>query len=201
MRIKVVLALLLLRFKTTIIALGAVGILVSVPTYALAQSTWDFPELKQATDAYQRGDCQRAWEIIWPLAKAGNHEAQYFLWASLIGKMMPPGHHSGLPRSSRARHELTLAAYAALARRGPNPLNGDPDHRWVQKEIPRLIDELGFGSKGKQVAQCYQSATSFRDCLHLAVSLGVVPAFEDYSKEIDTMARDTARGAYCSYPH
>jgi hypothetical protein len=48
------------------------------------------PEVQQAWAALQRGDCEAAWNTLWPLAKNGNQEARYFLY-SATGKVNPPG--------------------------------------------------------------------------------------------------------------
>ena len=137
-----------------------------------AQSNWGFPEFIQATDAYRRGDCQTAWELMWPLAKAGRHEAIYFLWSSLVGKMIPPGNAASSP-SDLHRHMLILAAYTAAGPKGANPFHGDPEYRWAHQEIPNLIAQLNFGREGQEVAQCYASNASFQECLRLAVKLDV----------------------------
>src|SRR4051812_3497740 len=73
---------------------------------ARAQSNWDFPEFKQATEAYRADDCNTAWNLMWPLAKLGKQEARYFLSATTGDRMIPPG-NAASSRSKFAYHKLT----------------------------------------------------------------------------------------------
>ena len=66
--------------------------------------------------------------------------------------------------------------------------------------MPRLMKGLALGAKGDEVAKCYQSGGAFRDCFDLAVSLGVIPRFEDYAEEVEKAERDTGMGASCRDP-
>jgi hypothetical protein len=181
------------------IGFAAACTLLTSDCRAQAQLSWDFPEFKEATAAYRRGDCQVAWDLIWPLAKAGKYEALYFLHATVSDRLIPPG-YALLSRTNLSRHKLVLAAYAAVGPTGPKPFQGDPNHRWVRREIPILINELGLGSAGHRVTQCYQSDSSFQVCLNLALSLGVVERLEDYAADVDREARETGRFASC-LPH
>jgi len=77
-----------------------------------------------------------------------------------------------------------------------------PDHKWIRETIQVFLKELALGDKGDQVAQCYKSGGAFRDCLDLAVSLGVVPKFEDYAEEVERTERETGIAASCGAdPH
>lgn len=134
--------------------------------------------------------------MMWPHAKKGSHEAKYFLWSTLIGRMIPPG-QAALSRELMIRHLLTLAAYTAIGPKGPKPFGGHPDYLWARKEIPLLIDQLGLGPPGIQVAQCYRSDRSFQECLSLAVSLDVVQPFEDYAAMVDSQEQESGRHAFC----
>ena len=162
-------------------------------------SSWDLPEFKEAAAAASRWDCKTAWDIIWPFAKRGNNEARFFLFRLVINNTNPPGYYSGLSSSFLSRHLFTLAIYGALA--GIAPDGGDPSHAWARKEVPILINELALGQRGDLVAQCYKSGDALRNCLDLAISLGVAPRFEDYAEEVDNSVRQTGRGASCRYPH
>lgn len=178
-----------------VFAVMACGLLIDCDREAKAQTGWDLPELAQATAAYKRDDCRGAWDIIWPLAKAGNNEARHFLFMAVATGMMAPG-DPGLSMATTARHNLTLAAYAALAP-SPKPSKGDRNHKWARDVVPNAILHLNLGSKGERVAQCYKSGPTFRDCLDLAVSLGVVQKFEDYARDVETAAQETGLGARC----
>jgi len=183
------------RIYIRIIAVCSSALLGQWPYGATAQTAWESPEFLQATEAFRRGDCQTAWDIVWPLAKAGSAEARYFLYGTIISRMIPPG-DSGVPRSVFVRHNLVLAAYAALA--VPRPGQGDPNHRWARNEIPNSIKALALGVKGDRVAQCYKSDASFQECLALAVSLGIIPTFEDYAAQVERQAGETGLSARCS---
>lgn len=158
----------------------------------------DLPEFKRASVALGAWDCRTAWNTMWPLAKAGNADARHFLATSMNGQMDPPGVDWSSPQSMRSQHVLTLSAYAAMASLRPD--QGDPDHKWIRRAIPSSLRQLALGAKGEQVAECYRSG-SFRRCLDLAVSLGVVPTFEDYAEEVERAERETGRSASCVDPH
>jgi hypothetical protein len=189
-----------LRHSLTACA-SALAISISISLPAKAQSVWNLPEFNQATEAFRNEDCRAAWDIVWPLAKQGNHEARYFLAMAMVGRLAPPGLPRELPEAAWDRHSLTLFAYAALATQSPTPWHGDPSHRWARKEVPLLIKKLALGLNGSRVAQCYASDASFQDCLDLAVSLGVVQRFEDYARDVERAARETGIQAWCWRPH
>jgi hypothetical protein len=181
-----------------VVGFAALVLLDGLCSGARAQSGWDLPEFNQAREAYRRGDCRSAWDIVWPLAKQGNHEARNYLYGTRLDRMMAPG-ESGLSKSTSIRHDLTLAAYAALARARPGI--GDPNHRSARIDIPNSINALALGANGGRVAQCYKSGTSFQECLDLAISLGVIQKFEDYARDVETVARETGVSAWCRpYP-
>jgi hypothetical protein len=112
----------------------------------------------------------------------------------------PPGlDFRSTPRALWNRHLLTLGAYAALS-----PMSrgkGEPGHKLIRDEIPIHLRGLALGSKGDQIAQCYRSGRPVRECLDLAVSLGVVPRFEDYIEEVERVERETGMAASCRIPH
>jgi hypothetical protein len=160
----------------------------------------DLPEFKKAVVALDAWDCPTAWNTIWPFAKAGNAEARHFLATSMTGHLNPPGVDFWTsPGAAWSWHALTLSAYGAMA--SLRPEQGDPDHKGIRRAIPGHLRDLAMGAKGEQVAQCYQSGTSFRECLDLAISLGVVPTFEDYADEVERVERETGRSASCWNPH
>lgn len=165
-----------------------------------AQSTtWDLPELQKARAATARWDCRTAWEILWPLAKGGNNEARYLLMVAKVQNTAPPGTNRQSSAEVRNRHSLTLAAYAALAQVPAHA--ADPNHRWLRESIPIYLRDLSLGSNGDRVAQCYASGRGFRDCLELAVSIGIVPTFEEYAEQVEAAEQRTGMPASCNYPH
>jgi hypothetical protein len=162
-------------------------------------SDWEFVEFKEAIAAFSRWECRRGWDILWPFAKAGNSEARYLLWSAHFNTSPPGLDLRTSPQTAWDRHKLTLGAYAGLARIPPGL--GDPNHRFVRREIQIYLRDLSLGANGARVAQCYNSDGSFRDCLTMAVTLGVVPKFEDYAEEVEKAERETGKAASCWYPH
>lgn len=185
------------RFSIVVSAILA-GVWI-VASDVRAQTGWETPEFADATAAFDRGDCRGAWEAVWPLAKSGNPDARLYVLYLVMFSTNPPGLDViSSPRALWERHLLTLSAYAALSRRSGG--KGEPSHKWIRDDVPRLIGGLGLGTNGDKVAKCYQSGGTFRDCLDLAVSLGVIPRFEDYAEEVERAERDTGVAASCRHP-
>lgn len=183
-------------------AAAAIAVCCPLNTRALAQPQpdWDSPEFKLATDMYRRGDCASAWDLMWPMAKAGKYEAVYFLWSTTVDRMVPPA----LPITSqeaRDWHWLTLSAYAAAGPTGSAPFGGDPNHRWATKEIPLLLNRVKRGEAGQRVAQCFSTNSQFKQCLNLAVEMGIVQRFNDYASAVDEIQRAGAKAVCQPYPH
>ena len=162
-------------------------------------SDWEFVEFKEAIAAFSRWECRRGWDILWPFAKAGNSEARYLLWGAKFNPSPPGLDLRTSPQTEWERHKLTLGAYAGLARIPPSL--GGVNHQSLRREIQIYLRDLSLGANGARVAQCYASDGSFRDCLTMAVTLGVVPKFEDYAEEVEKAERETGRAASCWYPH
>jgi hypothetical protein len=178
----------LLATSAIVAAVGSVNLLGRV---AFAQSAWDRPEFKQATEAIQRQDCKGAWEVIWPLAKAGSSEARYFLLGAIIDILTPPGVTPSQPMF--ARHMLTLGVHGSLT--ATHPVRAPKD--WPRKAMPLLVGPLSLGAQGDRVVQCYKTSPSFQTCIDLAVSLGVVQKFEDYARNVERAAEETGVDATC----
>lgn len=167
------------------------------PAHASQQNPdWSLPEFQRATEAYRSRDCGLAWDLMWPLAKAGKYEARYFLAATTAAGLIPPG-NAVTSRTRFTQHVLTFTAYSVAGPKGPKPFQGDPNFRWARTEIPRMITELNLGAKGERVARCYRSSSSFQTCLNLAIELGVVPHFDRYASELDAEQRQTGIKASC----
>ncbi len=152
-------------------------------------------ELEQAEALLDSWDCKTAWNIAWELAKTGNQEARYFLYLSLTRRMIPPAVTS--EHTWHYRHGLVLSAYAALTPPEQLQPGNSPDHRAARHDIVFFISRLGLGPNGERVAQCYAGGLSPKTCLDLAVSLGVIPKFEDYARLTEEAARETGTVARC----
>jgi hypothetical protein len=160
---------------------------------AAAQMRTSTPEVQQAWDALARGDCASAWNTLWPLAKNGNQEARYFLYSATAGRMIPPGVTKD--HATWYRHVLVLAAYAAITPQDQIPSIAGAGNRFARIDVPASIAALKLGPDGERVAQCYSSGSSFKSCLDLAVSIGVIPTFEEYARKTETAERDWYRHA------
>lgn len=156
-------------------------------------------ELKRARGLLATGECGAAWDIAWPLAKDGNQEARYFLYQSINGRMLPPG--VTRERDSYYRHVLALAAYAASAPLEKAPAGAVSNRHFARIDIPASISGLKLGPDGERVAQCYRTAPSFKACLDLGVSLGVIPTFANYAAETESRSKETGVGARCLPPN
>lgn len=147
--------------------------------------------LERAQAALQNRDCETAWNILWPLAKSGDVEARYFLYSSSPGII-----HPGLIKdpSSYYRQALVLSPYAALRPKENYPPGVPSDGRYARQDVPDSIRKLNLGEAGERVSQCYKSDPSLEKCLKLGVSLGVIPKFEDYAREIDKIVSESESG-------
>jgi hypothetical protein len=161
---------------------------------AVAQMRISIPEVQQAWTALQRGDCEAAWNTLWPLAKSGNQEARSFLYFA-TGRVNPPGVTKD--HASWHRHVLALAAYAALAPPELYLPGSVSDGRFARQAVPSAIRGLNLGANGERVSQCYASDASLEKCLNLGISLGVIPTFEEYARETELAARNTGITASC----
>lgn len=175
------------------------GLIISLTANSsFAQVGPNASEIERAWAAMQNRDCETAWNILWPLAKSGDVEARYFLYGSSAGII-----HPGVTKdpSSYDRHTLALSPYAAL-RPKANYAPGVPsDGRFARQDVPASIRGLKLGEAGERVSQCYTSDPSLEKCLKLGVSLGVIPKFEDYAREVDKMVSENGITARCLPRH
>jgi hypothetical protein len=171
----------------------------SCPGVQAQPANWDLPELQAARAATAQWDCKAAWEILWPLAKTGNSEARYLLLVARIQNTVPPGADPDKTSDLNDRHNIALAVHAALAQ-VPSHI-GDPNHGWLRREILVYIRKLSLGANGDRVAACYASDGSLRDCLKLALSLGIAPTFEQYVEQVEAAQRRTGIPASCIRLH
>lgn len=158
----------------------------------------DITIFEEAIAAIKRRDCKGAWDLVWPLAKAGDQSARHFLYAWLVGKMLLPG--VTRDHAMYFRHYLTLGAYAAITPDKQLTFRGDPERRAVRGDILSSLHRMKLGRDGDRVTQCYATTVSFKKCLDLAVSLGVISRFEDYARDTEQAERETGAAAQCLPP-
>src|SRR5580765_7433088 len=64
----------------------------SLAVPAAADEQRDAAVIEEAEQALERRECKAAWDLTWPLAKAGNSRARHFLYISVAsGQLAWPG--------------------------------------------------------------------------------------------------------------
>jgi hypothetical protein len=187
-----------LRWACLALSLGMLFELSLIANAAVIAEKRDATIFEEAIAALKRHDCKGAWDLVWPLAKAGDQSARHFLYAWLAGNMRLPGVTGD--HVMYFRHFLTLGAYAAITPDKQLSFRGDPERRNVRHDIVSSIRQMNLGRDGDRVAQCYATTTSFKKCLDLAVSLGVISSFEDYARDTEKAERETGVAAQCKLP-
>lgn len=188
-----------LRVASIFSPILAVDLVFRGESLASSIKPWELTELQAANSANAQWDCTKAWNILWPLAKAGNPEARYALWSFTIFNTNPPGADRNSPSEIISRHKLILSAYGSAASWPPEKT--DATQQLLRNSIPIYIQELALDASGIEVIQCYRSARQLPECLDLAVSRKVVPKFADYVDEVDAIIRQTGHSASCWRPH
>jgi hypothetical protein len=158
--------------------------------------------MEEARQALERRDCKSAWDMTWPLAKAGDPLARHFLYnAFSIGALGWPGITSD--HTFYFRSALVITMYAAVTPRNDLTFRFDPDRHGIRRHILTTIrsEYMKMNADGKRVEQCYAEGSSFQKCLDLATSLGVVPKFEDFARETEDAERSTGVAAHCPPRH
>jgi len=176
-----------------------IGLLLSANGSSASDNKVYVNEIERAQALLAKGDCNAAWNVVWPLAKNGNQQARYFLYQSINGRTIPPGVTKD--HASFYRHILVLAAYAALTPREQIPTSGNRDHRFARIDVPASIVALRLGPEGERIAECYRNGPSFKKCLDLGISLGVIPKFAEYARETERQSSETGVAAYCVPSH
>jgi hypothetical protein len=192
-------------------------ILALLLTWTLPHATAQVPppiersEFSIAREHFRRGEYHRGWETLWPLAKAGDHKVTLFFVVDwIVGGLRVPivDKDAEVPRDL-----LTLSAHGLLALRefyaaAPEPTRFDIEQNFpafetfVRNEFAREITRSQPGPNGDRVAQCYRSTATYRECLDLAIALGVVQSFDDYARAVDEAVLRGGARATCAYnPH
>jgi hypothetical protein len=172
-------------------------VLLGLPQPAFAAS-WKHEALNRASELLKE-NCGQAWNIVWPLAKSGNEEAQYFIFSWLFNtpKLRLPGDVFDSRESPQYR---TLSVYAAAATTEFNEMMLAANSNW-RRNFAKYIVATVPGAGGQSVAQCYENNKSGKECQQLAVSLGVVPSFKEFATNLDQTFRETGTRARCMFPH
>lgn len=152
--------------------------LVIMTTITCAQSVDDWVSVKaKISDKVDSGDCAGAWDLIWPWAQRGSTEARAILAKGVaFNGLIPPGSYGDA--ISLYRHAVILAVYGVI----------DADSSTV-KLLNKLIQTgpvLSIG--GDKLKRCLNTANLARICTAQAIKSSFVPAFENYSREVNANA-------------
>jgi hypothetical protein len=165
--------------------------------------------LKIAADASFNFECEKQWDLLWPLAREGDGEALWLLAADLRNQLEFPGSdayaHYIDKQGANAR---AMVIYAAVAPRYPSKrglhlylgANGDVDTVVVSLRSGtieyRLIERFPQSSF-KRLETCLASANTPAEgdkCVRLASELGLAPTFSEYRKAVDDILSKNRRG-------
>lgn len=164
----------LVRYFFILVALSSAG----------ASSAEGWAESKSAiSEAIDKRDCARAWNLAWPWAKAGEGEARWGLATGVLSiGLMPPG--VGRDAVTRYRHALVMAVHGASC----------GESAAVDLLVALLPKDMHIPI-GQQLLACLTDGKlEPRVCVDTAVSDRLVPSFASYSAELDALA-ETAPGA------
>lgn len=160
-------------------------VFVSFHVQAFAESEGDWAKEKEKLGSVTGdGACQEKWNILWDWSKRGNLEARYLLFLMILSPpemdlLIPPGYTNDI--ASRNYHLTVLATH--LCRYVPSLDEGNSEGSILNDfYIYSHFDESGAG---KEFLKSYKAAE--KNCADIAVQEGLVPSFDDYTKQIDRM--------------
>jgi len=147
-----------------------------------SQANWDeiesyseqIMEDKSINDADK---CARIWSTIWPMAKAGNKEARFGLFAmrGFSDMELTPASHN----MATGQFELLVLYIHSL---GASELSKDAYRKAGQ--TPDIFSLYPFLNKGPRFKECMTKLQA-AECTQIAVDEHLIPSFEDFSAEVD----------------
>lgn len=154
------------------------------------QSATAWEEAKTRAVAYvDSGECDRAWDVLWPWAKSGQGEARAILAGGIFAAgLIPPG--GTADTATRIRDMLTFAVHGLA---GPGGGTREIVDGLLQSE---LVTAMG----ARELRRCLASDKAAAACVDVAVESGFVPEFADFAQDIDLAAAARPRDARC-LPH
>lgn len=167
-------------------------LLVFIPLHftAMAEPAANWPASRdQALLAFDKGNCDKVWQLVWPRAREGNVQAMAMLATGAYSAgLLPPGiSQDGL---ARLRHTLILSAHAAAS----NDAANNELLRGLLQES--LIAEAG----GRQLQECLAGQTAKEQCIGQAVNTGFLPSLANYAKELASAEKQSHAKATCTLP-
>jgi len=169
--------------------------------------------LKIAADAFFKFQCEKQWDLLWPLAREGDGEALSDLANELGypggGLELPDSDVDTSPRDKRSANALAMAIYGAAAPRYPSKRNL---HLFLgaDRDIDVVVVSLRSGTVGyrrikafpqsslKRLERCLAEASSPAvgdRCVSLAIEWDLHLAFPNIERPWTTSWLRTARKA------
>lgn len=137
-------------------------------------------------------ECRNAWNILWFWAKAGNPEALTKLFLALsppfeAAPIVPPGFNGD--DVSRIRNTIVVGIHSFVV----------SDERVKGNVLlPFLVEQLSPFYHGPAVIDCLKNRNE--NCGQLAVNLGLIPTFSEFSDSIDAL-QSAGFSPHCSSNH
>ncbi len=155
---------------------------------AAPAATWQTTR-DQAAQAFEKSNCTKVWQLVWPWARGGNVQALAMLaTGAYSANLLPPG--ISTDPLARLRHTLILSAHAAA---GNDTANTQLLEGLLQEP---LIADAG----GRQLRECLAGNTAKEKCISHAVNDGFLPALVTYSKELALAEQQPHAKATCKLP-
>lgn len=127
-------------------------------------------------------DCNKIYSILWYWSKKGNLDARFYLLASIA---TPPDSGS-LVLPTVSQDNMALKRYVSTI--AVNQIGSKAEK--VDAEIIRYVDSLIIDVSGlepsSQFGLCLKKRRSAK-CTEIALENGIVPSFDKFSEEIDTL--------------
>lgn len=165
-------------------------VLIPLHFTVMAEPVASWPASRdQALLAFNSGNCDKVWQLMWPRARDGNVQAMAMLATGAYSAgLLPPG--ISQDALARLRHTLILSAHAAAS--------NDAANRELLKGLLQesLIAEAG----GRQLQECLTGQTAKEQCISRAVNTGFLPSLANYAKELASAEKQPHAKAICTLP-
>lgn len=164
---------------------------------AIADMEKDWKAFSRPIEKFEKKkDCQSIWNYLWPKAKAGDKDARFVLLTLIISwphfmSLTMPGHQSDLV--STTRDGIIMGMHSAGTKFVPNFSTKEQTHPAID-----ILRELLNQISGQKFLACLKQKDS-NLCIEEAVEINLIPSFEDYAKEIDTLVA-AGYQPQCSFP-
>ncbi len=165
-------------------------VLISLHFTAMAEPATSWPTSRdRALQAFDRGNCDKVWQLVWPRAREGNMQAMAMLATGAYSAgLLPPG--ISQDALARLRHTLILSAHAAASNDAAN-----------NELLNSLLQEsLIAAAGGRQLQECLTGQTAKEQCIRRAIDMGFLPSLANYAKELASAEKQPHAKASCTLP-